>query len=160
MDPTDFKQAWDVVIEALARTEPERRGEFEKAVYVQHIGLMGVTMHCQTTVVNSRLPEDVPSEDLIFQHKDGMMGLAYETHPLDNRSWFPRNLIALYGEQTAMARAWQMIRDADAALHRPLALAWYVDGIALAEMPPKLRKRAIAVKYLDGTHMHQIKQEK
>ena len=47
--------------------EPERRREVEKSVYVQHIGLMGIVTHSQTTVVNSRLPEDVPSEDLIFQ---------------------------------------------------------------------------------------------
>ena len=40
-------------------------------------------MQPQMTVVNSRLPEDAPSEDLIFQHKDGVMTLAYETHLLD-----------------------------------------------------------------------------
>ena len=82
------------------------------------------------------------------------MTLAYETHLLDNRSWFPLSLIALYGAQTAMARAWRMTRDAEAALRRPLACAWHIDGIVLVEVPAKLRKRAIAVKYPDGAYRY------
>ena len=58
-----------------------------------------------------------------------------------------------------MARAWRMIRDAEAALHRPLACAFHVDGIALIELAPKLRKRVIAVKYPDGTNMYKIKKD-
>ena len=81
--------AWDVVIEAMAQTEPLKRRKFEKSVYVQHIGLMGVLTQSKTTVVNSTPPEDVPAEDLIFQHKGGKMTLAYETHLLDNRSYYP-----------------------------------------------------------------------
>ena len=30
LDPADLKQAWDVVIEVLAQTDPERRGKFER----------------------------------------------------------------------------------------------------------------------------------
>ena len=84
MDPIDLKHAWDVVTDALARAAPERRREFEKTVYVQHIDLMGVTTQSQMSVVNTRLPEDIPSKDLIFQHKDGAMTLAYETQLRDS----------------------------------------------------------------------------
>ena len=76
MDPSDLKHAWGVVTDALAWAAPERLREFEKAVYVQHIGLMGVTAQSQMNVVNARLPEDIPSEDLVFQYKDGLMTLA------------------------------------------------------------------------------------
>ena len=69
--PRDLSQAWNVIIEALAQAEPQRRRMFEQAVYVQHIGLMGVTTQSKTTVVNTTLPEHIPAEDPIFQHRNG-----------------------------------------------------------------------------------------
>ena len=85
LDPAELKRAWEFVTDALARAEPDRLREFEKTVYAQHIGLMGVTRQSQMCVVNTRLPEDIPSDDLIFQHKNGIMTLAQETYLLDNK---------------------------------------------------------------------------
>ena len=159
LDPQDLKMAWDVVIEALARAEPSKRRKFEKSVYVQHIGLMGVLTQSKTTVVNSTLPEDVPAEDLIFQRRDGKMTLAYVTHLVDNRSYYPLSLIALWGEHVAMARAWRMIRACEASLRRPLVCAWHIDGITLLEVPAALKKRMREVKYPDRTFVYQIKED-
>jgi hypothetical protein len=159
LDPQDLSLAWNKVIEALAHVEPERRREFEKSVYVQHIGFMGITSNSTTTVLNATIPEDVPAEDVVFHHFEGSMTIGYETHLLDNRSWYPLNLIALYGEQVAMCRAWRMIRACEASIHRPLALAWHIDGIALASVPATLKKRVREVKYPDGTFMYAIKND-
>lgn len=158
-DPQCLSGAWQVVTEALSRADPQRRRAFEKTVYVQHIGLMGVTSRSQTVVVNTTVPEDVPSEDIVFQFDKGAMTLGYETHLLDNRSWFPLSLLALYGEATALCRAWRMVREAEAALGRPLALACHIDGIALLKVPPQLRKRVQEVRYPDGTPTYAIKQD-
>ena len=87
--------AWDTIVEALSRVDASKRGKWEKMVYVQHIGLMGITTRSKATVVNSTVPEDVPAKDLIFQHRDGKMTLAYETHLVGNRSYYPWTLIAL-----------------------------------------------------------------
>ena len=54
---------------------------------------------------------------------------------MDNRSYYPLNLIALWGEHVAMARAWRIIRACEVTLRRPLSCAWHIDGIALVEVP-------------------------
>ena len=127
-DPQGLKMAWDIITEALARAAPTEQRKWEKSVHVQHIGLMGIVTQSKTTVVNSTLPEDVPAEDLILQHRDGKMTLAYETHLVDNRSYYPLNLIALWGEQVAMTRAWRIIRACEVIPRRPLIGAWHIDG--------------------------------
>ena len=87
------------------------------------------------------------------------MTLGFETHLLDGRSWFPLNLIALFGEQVAMCRLWRMIRAPEASIHRPLALAWHIDGVEVLSVPAQLKKRVREVKYPDGTVVYAIKQD-
>ena len=69
------------------------------------------------------------------------------------------SLIALWGEQVAMARAWRMTRACEASLRRPLACAWHIDGTALLEVPAALKKPAREVKYPDGSFVYQIKDD-
>ena len=102
LDPAELEG--DTIGEALARVNPEMRPKLMKDVYLTHIGLMGCVMRQQITVVNSRLAADVPSQDAIYQYRDDSYRLAYATELLDNRAWFPMSLIALWGEQVAMAK--------------------------------------------------------
>ena len=53
-----------------------------------------------------------------------------------------------------------MIRASEDALRRPIALAWHIDGIAVATLPAQLKKRVRGVKYPDGTFMFAIKNDK
>ena len=54
---------------------------------------------------------------------------------------------------------WREIRAAETSLRRPLACAWHVNGIAIAEFPPELKKRIETYKYCDGSPMFQHKIE-
>ena len=58
-----------------------------------------------------------------------------------------------------MCRAWRMIRASEAAIHRPLALAWHIDGVAVLSVPAQLKKRVREVKYADGTFVYAIKDD-
>ena len=58
-----------------------------------------------------------------------------------------------------MAKMFRMVRAVEASLRRPLACAWHVDGIALAEFPRELQKRMEAFKYCDGSPLFQHKLE-
>jgi len=104
LDPAELGGARSVIAEALGRVSPDTRDKFKKDVYLRHIGLMGCVMRQQITVVTSRLAADVPSQDVIYQHRDDSYRLAYVTELLGNRTWFPMSLIALWGEQVAVAK--------------------------------------------------------
>jgi hypothetical protein len=153
----ELARAWDEISGAMARVEPHRAREFQKLVYLHHLGYWSIPVRAQSTVVHSTIPEDVPSEDLTFSHFDGKVTLGYETQVLDNRSYFPLSLIALYGEQVAMCKLWRMVRASEASIGRPLAGAHHIDGIALVKVPAQLKKRVREVKYPDGTFQFAIK---
>jgi hypothetical protein len=160
IDPVDLEHAWTTIADALAFVDnlsPLKK--WSKAVYLTHIGLMGIPTQSTTTVVNTRLPEDVPAASLIYQHRKGQMRLAYETHILDNRTWFPLSLIALYGEQTAMAIAWRMIRAEERALRKPLICAWHVDGIAVTKVSKRLLREVEKPTYPNGKPMFQLEEK-
>jgi hypothetical protein len=124
-----LKLAWDLVTEALARAEPSKRRKWEKSVYVQHIGLMGILTQSKTTVVTSTLPEDAPAEVLRLSLHAGD-DTTVDAATAKVRLWAARWENTPPTDYLGLLRRWLTADGAEAVRLRRLSdAAWAVDAL-------------------------------